>query len=123
VLRHGQHLTTLILHWNGAKWQQVASPDPGGAARDNALTAVSAVSAKDAWAIGYYSRAGHDQTLVLHWNGAKWEQVASPDVSGADNDLFGVAATSVGAWAVGSETPAKGAGHALALRCTAPACK
>jgi hypothetical protein len=123
AVRPGRHLTTLILHWNGTAWRAVASPDPGGAARDNALTAVAVVSARDAWAVGYYRNASHDQTLVLHWNGAAWQRVSSPDVSGADNDLFGVDATSAGAWLVGSVSPPEGASHALALRCTARGCQ
>src|SRR5215471_15043778 len=46
---------TLIERWNGSSWQAVTSPDPGGTDHDNVLTSVSALSAKDAWAVGFYS--------------------------------------------------------------------
>jgi hypothetical protein len=45
-----------------------------------------------------------DQTLIEHWNGARWTVVPSPDPGGSsqDNDLWGVAAVATGdVWAVG----------------------
>ena len=44
---------TLILHWNGSAWSQVASPSPSSFGY-NFLYGVSAVSGGDAWAVGYY---------------------------------------------------------------------
>jgi hypothetical protein len=86
---------TLILHWNGTRWARVASPSPGSI---NQLHAVSALSRRDAWAVG-----GTDiGTLILHWNGSRWAQVASP-VKPPGGSLAGVGATSrSNAWAVGS---------------------
>ncbi|HEV2450537.1 MAG TPA: hypothetical protein VGS62_01250, partial [Streptosporangiaceae bacterium] len=74
-------------------------------ASENVLTSVSAVSASDAWAAGYYvntSGTGTDfTTLTLHWNGTAWSQVASPN-PGFDNLLEGVSVVSASdAWAVG----------------------
>jgi hypothetical protein len=96
---------TLIEHWDGSVWCQVASPDPGGSARGNAVSAVTATSASNAWAVGYYvNSANVEQTLVLHWNGTSWKQVTSPDpgTSARYNALSGVTATSASnAWAVG----------------------
>ena len=76
---------TLILHWNGASWKQVPSPSPEII---SALSGVAAVSATDAWAVGGSTNvvAGSPirrsvpgpQTLLLHWNGKVWKQVASP---------------------------------------------
>src|SRR6266568_2808374 len=70
---------TLVLHWNGATWQQVASLDPGGTGNDNDLFAVAATSHSDAWAVGEIITSTGIQTLTLHWNGAAWQQVASPN--------------------------------------------
>jgi hypothetical protein len=92
---------TLIVHWNGAVWKQVASPNP--AAR-NVLTGVAASSATNIWAVGFTftPTTGVERSLIVHWNGAVWKRVASPNPSPAGNSLTGVAATSAtSAWAVG----------------------
>jgi hypothetical protein len=106
---------TLILHWNGAVWTQVASPDPGSA--ENILTGVAAVSATNIWAVGFTFNTGSsaEQTLILHWNGTVWQQVASPGPSSAGSFLQGVAATSASnAWAVGfSSDTDNGPDHTL----------
>jgi hypothetical protein len=34
---------------------------------------VSADSATDAWAVGYYTKAS-TRTLLLHWNGTAWSK-------------------------------------------------
>jgi hypothetical protein len=99
------HLRTLIEAWNGTAWRQVASPDPGGAGRDDRLTAVSASSAGDAWAVGYYSDARlARRVLVLHWDGTSWRQVSAIQSLGRSRGamLFGVTAISASdVWAVG----------------------
>ena len=76
---HGTAERTLIEHWNGHIWKQVASPDPAGLAGFNTLTAVAPVSRTDAWAVGYFEKGTANRTLVEHWNGKRWSQVASPD--------------------------------------------
>jgi hypothetical protein len=94
----------LILHWNGAVWRRVASPDPGGRF-GTSLNAVTASSATSAWAVGSYgTRPSHpavcpgcpgQQSLVLHWNGRAWAQMASPSHGlPPDSNLTGVSATS-----------------------------
>ena len=102
---------TLVLHWNGTRWSQVASPTPGGNDFLTGLNGVSARSATDAWAVGNYSNqtTGATETLVLHWNGTRWSQVASPNPGGtttsSSNGLKGVSAHSAtDVWAVGSYT-------------------
>jgi hypothetical protein len=114
---------TLILHWNGSSWTKVASPNPGNVA---SLSGIDAVSASDAWAVGQYSvvAAGArgrsavlgTHTLVLHWNGSTWKQVASPNpVDGGG--LTAVTATSASnAWAVGGFTAASSTNQNLILR-------
>ena len=54
---------TLILRWNGTKWTQVASPNPG---TSNQLNAVRAWSASNAWAVGSFSSGGPSQALAIH---------------------------------------------------------
>src|SRR6266480_1005640 len=98
---NGTHRQTLVLHWNGATWTQVASPDPGGSGNDNYLFAVAATSHSDALAVGEIVTSTGIQTLALHWNGTRWAQVVSPN-PGTLSELFGVGATSASnAWAVG----------------------
>ncbi len=96
---------TLILHWNGKNWQRVHSPSP---APDCELLAVTATSARNAWAVGFADPSGGDarrvtvaRTLILHWNGRSWNRVPSPNPDEGGH-LTGVTATSAGnAWAVG----------------------
>jgi hypothetical protein len=121
-------LETLALHWNGTKWSTVSSPNPGGTSMnvDNSiLNGVSADSATDAWAVGYYNNptTGAFETLALHWNGTKWSKVASPNPGGqtsmnvVNNILDGVSGDSAtDAWAVGYYVnPTTGATETLAL--------
>jgi hypothetical protein len=98
----GTSKKTLILHWNGATWKQVASPNPGGPGSDNDLFAVAATSARNAWAVGEIVTGTGIRTLILHWNGTRWAHVPSPN-PGTGNELMGVGATSASnAWAVGN---------------------
>ena len=96
-MSHGQ---TLIEHWDGAHWQIVKSPNPGSIY--NSLYAVTAVSATNVWAVGYYvNTTGVTQTLTEHWNGTSWSVVKSPS-PGSGDDLRGVAAVSANdVWATG----------------------
>lgn len=105
--RSTQSYRTLIVHWNGTTWSQTASPSVT-AAQYNVLTAVSATSTTNAWAVGAYGLTGdcYDftdcQTLTLHWNGTSWSMVASPNPPSSNSQLYGVAVTSsTNAWAVG----------------------
>ena len=90
------HLSALIVHWNGKKWSQAASANPGSSFND--LTSVSAVSASDIWAAGDQLGAGFPyDTLTERRVGGAWTSVASPNGATPDasvNMLFGVAAIS-----------------------------
>jgi hypothetical protein len=60
------------------------------------LTAVTVVSATDAWAVGEAKGA-----LILHWNGTRWRNVPNPWRFGGEA-LYGVFARSADdVWAVG----------------------
>lgn len=103
---------TLIQHWDGAAWTIVFSPSPDN--QFNELRGVAAISANDAWAVGYRGGTKNQtpiETFILHWDGVSWSQVTSPSVSGA-NQLFGITAISAGdIWAVGSVSGAPLALH------------
>jgi hypothetical protein len=93
---------TLILHWDGDQWAVVPSPNLGQ--HDDQLYAVSAVSANDIWAVGYYNNGpgSHDQTLVAHWDGSQWSALPSPNLGSHNNYLYSVAAVGTNdIWAVG----------------------
>jgi len=96
---------TLIEHWNGAEWHQVASPNPGGLSGINRLYGVAALSASNIWAVGaYMSGPTTSKALIVHWDGTTWKQVPSPEpaqaTSAALNDVAVLSPTD--AWAVGS---------------------
>jgi hypothetical protein len=86
-------------------------PRASTAAEGEDLLGVSAVSATDAWAVGYKCSNAECglpdltySTLIEHWNGKKWATVASPS-PGPSNQLTGVSAVSAtDAWAVGNTT-------------------
>lgn len=95
---------TLIQHWDGTQWSIVPSPNPDS--QLNELRGVVAISASNVWAVGYRGGTRNEtplETLILHWDGASWSQVASPNVSGGANELSGITAISSNdMWAVGS---------------------
>src|SRR5882724_6542896 len=90
------HTRTLIEHWNGRAWTVAASPSPGtGAGNGSRLLAVDALSSSSAWAVGSWTAdlPGTEHSLIEHWNGHQWQQVASPTPAGAINlALAGVTA-------------------------------
>src|SRR2546421_2278470 len=95
---------TLAEHWNGTAWKHVASPNKGSPTQFNVFVGASAISARNAWAVGYYDDTKANQTLIERWNGTSWKLVKSrnPGGSSALNDLEAVAAISPSnAWAVG----------------------
>jgi hypothetical protein len=101
----GAGLLTLIEHWNGSKWQVMKSQSPAGDF-GNVLSAVSATSSTNVWAVGHAvnSFSLNPVTLIEHWNGSTWQVSKSPSPGQLlGTSLTGVAATSgSNAWAVGS---------------------
>ena len=81
-------------------WNAVTSPPVGS---EGNLTAIAALSATNAWAVGNYEGPDSLQrTLIEHWNGTSWTQVPSPNSSQRFNILSAVATVSANdAWAVG----------------------
>jgi hypothetical protein len=66
------------------------------------LTSVSAVSPRQAWAVGSVYRDHVTRTLILHWNGSTWTRVPSPNPTPNYDGFTAVSAISAGeGWAVG----------------------
>ncbi|HVB41507.1 MAG TPA: hypothetical protein VNF47_02220 [Streptosporangiaceae bacterium] len=100
--RCGTTFKTLIEHWNGRAWKQVASPSPGGSDNSFLFGVAADRSSSSAWAVGYYRSGTTDRTLIERWNGRAWTQVASPNPGGSyGSSLNAVAIAGSGAWAVG----------------------
>ena len=89
-------------------WQQVPSPSIGSL--DNNLTAVSAASPSDAWAVGDYYTSNNPNVLVNmaeHWDGSTWSEYPLPNVGSNQNTLLGVSELPSGStWAAGYYTDA-----------------
>jgi len=84
---------TLVEHYNGTSWSIVASPTPDLSAN---LNGVRYAAANDVWAVGaaaYTSPSTAselDHTVIEHWDGNTWRQVASPNPTNHQS-LFDVA--------------------------------
>jgi hypothetical protein len=105
---------TLVERWDGTRWQVASTPNTGNGYND--LNGVATLTPTDAWAVGY-SRAtpySSPRTLILHWDGAAWRVVPSPNPGPTDNVLYGVTALAADdAWAVGWYYDAQRVGRPL----------
>jgi hypothetical protein len=70
-------LDPFIVHSDGTSWHRTKGPAPSSTI--NILYGVSATSATDAWAVGYYDDGSQDvsRILILHWNGSGWSAPSS----------------------------------------------
>jgi hypothetical protein len=93
----------LIEHWDGSAWNVVPAPNPGAG---RILEGVSALAANDIWAVGHIGYGFPTisvRTLTMHWDGATWTEVPSPNFKPDGSMLLNVAAVSPGdVWAVGT---------------------
>ena len=102
-------------HWNGKRWSQVRTPDPGpaGSGRYSQIDALACGSATSCWGAGSYG--SNDPTLtshneILRWNGKKWTRVLLFTPVTSDNQLIGATCASTrNCWAVGSDFTGTGA--------------
>lgn len=96
----GNVLNAIDARTDGSAWSIADAPNPEGVEADS-LTAVTALSANDVWAVG---RANEATTLTMHFNGKRWRVVTSPNPGGDfHNGLAGIVALSPNdIWAVGS---------------------
>jgi hypothetical protein len=101
-------LRNLALHWNGTKWSQSHTPNPGGTAAGHVseLSGEGCISG-GCWAAGVYGTqsglaitTGHDE--ILRWNGKHWRRAAAPNPLGGE--LIGLVCESArNCWAVGNQ--------------------
>ncbi|HJT58544.1 MAG TPA: hypothetical protein VJ761_18700 [Ktedonobacteraceae bacterium] len=94
---------TLVGHWDGTQWTVVPSPNPGSSV--DILNAVVSIGSRNIWAVGYDQEGNlPQQTLTIHWDGAQWKVVPSPNSGSNDNFLDAItrvpATTSI--WAFGT---------------------
>ena len=96
---HGsqEYYHSLIEHWDGSKWSIV--PYPKDEPADSYLRAVTAISSKDAWAVGY--SVFPNAVLIEHWNGKKWSVVSNPYVYNGAELLSITAISRNNIWAAG----------------------
>jgi hypothetical protein len=95
-------------------WKVIGSTNPGTGSE---LRAVTAVSPKDVWAVGWFADPITDSSrpLVQHWDGERWTIVAAaaPEALGLLQSVD--AASSDDVWAVGSTLTELQSSRALAL--------
>ena len=100
---------TLIEHWNGSAWSVIPSPNAGNSF--NELSAVTAISADDVWAVGNFVNVEpfQNRTLIEHWNGTKWSIVPGANPGASYNSLEAIAGISANnLWAVGAYSQTNG---------------
>jgi hypothetical protein len=99
---------TLALHWDGAAFSIVPTPNPTWAGADYfTLEDAVAVAPDDVWAVGSAQDFASlkSTTLVERWDGSAWTIVPSPNPAGPNwpNTLAAVdAASPTRVWAVGA---------------------
>lgn len=95
--REGDGAQSLIERWDGAIWRIATN------AGNDFLTAVTALSANDVWAVGTVktNQTKPPVPLIQHWNGTQWSIVpaSSPGATAELNGVVALAANDV--WAVG----------------------
>ena len=91
----------LVEHYNGTAWSlapATASPfdAPSPRASQNQFLGVAAASPTDVWAVGQYHSGSTAETLIEHFNGTAWTEVASPSPGTSANVLNAVALDGAG---------------------------
>jgi hypothetical protein len=101
--------SALTMHRSGGRWTQVASPPSPRAGGYSRLNGVSAVSARDVWAVGYLdgfrdvdSSGNIRGPLIQHWDGSAWSLAPVP-LDDPTTVLYDVAMHRSGhGWSVGT---------------------
>jgi hypothetical protein len=89
----------MILRWNGRRWRVVEAPP---FENWSALEDVSAVSAREVWAVGN-SYLG---SFIIRWDGRSWRMVPSPNVGWLES-IHAISSSDI--WVVGQRGAAGGA--------------
>ncbi len=91
----------IVEHWDGEKWSRLSVPNPLPGARIVRLTSVTAISARDVWAIGVAAHGGRSVRYALHWDGRAWTTTDLPE-PGDDTVYTSISGSSPDdIWAVG----------------------
>jgi hypothetical protein len=104
---NNQRELTLVEHWDGAQWSVIPTPNQSSSPGSlNILHGVTAISAKDLYAVGFFADAatsGQQRTLVEHFDGIAWQIIPSPAAGVAQqvNGAFALPGTP-NVWAVGA---------------------
>jgi hypothetical protein len=119
VSKAGDTASTVVEHWNGARWTPVPTPTLRGSSRSS-LVSVSCRSAFSCYAVGGSSTAAAAHSLVEHSNGASWTRVATPPdpEHTTDASLTGVSCPSSASCVAVGNYGANGGSFALAERGT-----
>jgi hypothetical protein len=90
------------VNWNGTTWTQVATPV--STTNNLSINAISGTSPSDIWVVGQTVTPGYHNrqftSVIMHYNGSTWTQVAAPDNSGL-LDVDAVSPTD--AWAIAAD--------------------
>jgi hypothetical protein len=106
---------TLALHWDGAEWKVVTTPNPGGSF-PQMLESVSCTASNACTAVGSKREAGERETLAIRWNGTSWSAQTTPNPGGTENLLNGVScSSSTHCVAVGAKSSGGGTFTTLAM--------
>jgi hypothetical protein len=119
---------SLIERFDGQRWVQVRSPNPGPASpsdgeRYNAFYDVEAIGDSNAYAVGSFLDPSQSRyfPLIAHWNGNRWTKVSNAGIPspGVRPELLSVRARSAtDLWAVGDYRDIDGLQHTLVLHST-----
>ncbi|MDQ2805371.1 MAG: hypothetical protein M3Z04_00400 [Chloroflexota bacterium] len=100
-----QRDSSLALHWNGATWQAVPSPNIGGG---GSLSALAARASDDVWGVvnwsveigsSYAFNSVAERATLVHWDGHAWRILPDGETAGV-SQIVARAVDDV--WAVGS---------------------
>jgi hypothetical protein len=92
---------SLTLHFDGAGWAVVPSPNLEYGIR---LEDIVAIAEDDVWAVGWTgNNSFDDKNIVLHWDGSSWSIVPTPQPGDGIDRLFAIdAAAPNDVWATGT---------------------
>lgn len=100
------HVTPLIEHYDGTRWTVFPPPPvPDTTAVYARLTAVSASSPGNVWAVGFQRNKGGADTLpfAVHFDGSRWSVAGTmPDLGTGLESIYAASPTDV--WATGQNT-------------------
>ncbi len=95
---------TYALHFDGAAWTHVPTPNPDPSGAWNDITGVVALGPDDAIAVGTFTHpdpGAASQCLAMRWDGSDWSLIDTPFIQGGSS-LSEIEQVGGDVWAVGS---------------------